>query len=141
MILFLDASALAKRYVEETGSALVLDHIGRGPCAASRLSEVEVASALCRRQREGVLNLVQQEAALSALQEDCRDLFLVELSPLVVARAVELLKRHPLRAADALQLASCLELRQELRPNAITFLAFDQRLCNAAEREGLAVLL
>ena len=140
MILFLDASALVKRYVEEKDSQFVRTHLAAGPCAASRLSEVEVASALCRRHREGYLKRSQRDIGLEALRADCEDLFLVELSSLVTARATELLTRHNLRAADALQLASCLELRQELRSPDVPFLAFDERLCEAAKREGLPVI-
>ncbi len=60
----------------------------------------------------------------------------MEVSPaaLVATRAV--LLRHRLRAADAVQLASALLLREKLR-TPISFLAFDERLAAAAETEGL----
>ncbi len=50
-----------------------------------------------------------------------------------------LLKRHPLRAADALQLASCLELEKQLRLP-VLFVAYDQRLNEAATKEGLEIV-
>lgn len=115
-------------------------HLKDAPCAASRLSQIEVASALCRRHREGILEVAQRDAALSALKADSSKLFLVEVTHFVTLRATELLTRHSLRAADALQLASCLELRQELGNHDISFLAFDERLCKAAGEEGLSVI-
>jgi len=45
---YFDASALAKRYVRETGSQTVRRLLGAGGAATSRLSEVEVASAIAR---------------------------------------------------------------------------------------------
>jgi hypothetical protein len=49
-----------------------------------------------------------------------------------------LLQRHALRAGDAIQLATCLYLQEELREAAL-FVAFDSRLSAAARREGVAV--
>jgi predicted nucleic acid-binding protein len=44
--------------------------------------------------------------------------------------------RQTLRAADALQLASCLELRERL-DLPVVFVAWDKRLLDAARAEGL----
>ena len=63
-------------------------------------------------------------------------IFLVEVTPAVTRRSCSLLLRHPLRAAGALQLASCLELAAVL-PIATRFSAFDQPLLDAAQAEGL----
>ena len=106
----------------------------------SRLSEVEIASALCRRHREGILELDQRDQALGALRSDCEDLYLVELTPRVAWRSTHLLARHPLRAGDAVQLASCLEISDELRGIEVSFLAFDHRLLVIAEEAGLSVI-
>jgi len=61
-------------------------------------------------------------------------MLVVELTPAVVTRAQALLQRHPLRAGDAVQLASCLELRTELE-EPITLVVFDDRLAAAARKE------
>jgi hypothetical protein len=52
---YFDASALAKRYLDEAGSASVRRLSASGTVATSRLSEIEVTSAVERRIREGVL--------------------------------------------------------------------------------------
>lgn len=108
----------------------------RGGAAVSRLSEVEVASALMRRVRLGSLPAEEYARAAQALRADLADLEVVELETRVMTFATTLLERHPLRAGDAIQLASCLILRDSL-PEQVGFLAYDRRLNEAAAREGL----
>jgi predicted nucleic acid-binding protein len=72
------------------------------------------------------------------LDTDMSALLVVELTPAIVARAQSLLKRHPLRAGDAIHLASCLHLQEQLQEQS-TFIAFDDRLIAAARLEGLAL--
>jgi predicted nucleic acid-binding protein len=134
---YFDASALVKRYVSELGSESVSSLLQGGLAATSRMSEVEVASALSRRCREGAFPPAERDRALAALRRDVAALFLVEIGPEVVARAVTLLTRHALRAADSLQLASCMELRDRLQTPCL-FVCSDDRLLAAARREGLA---
>jgi hypothetical protein len=110
--------------------------LSSGPGATARLSAVEVASALARRCRKGAFSEAERDRALAALQEDLLALRVVELSLPVVAGAQALLVRHPLRAADAIQLASALFLRRELS-EPVTFVVYDDRLKAAAKAEGL----
>ena len=56
----------------------------------------------------------------------------------VRTRANAVLARHPLRAADAGQLGAALLVSEQLA-DPLVFLCLDQRLCEAAEREGLRV--
>lgn len=138
MIHFFDASALVKRFVAEEGSEEVVRLLESTLPAATRLSEAEVASALERRCREGSFPPVERDRAISALRRDFRSFLVVELTLEVIEAGLGLLARHPLRAGDALQLASCLELRRRLR-HPISFVAFDDRLREAARKEGLEV--
>lgn len=136
MTRYFDASALVKRYVRERGSASVGQLLASGPAATSRLSEVEVASALVRRAREGAFPIEERDRGLAALEADFGGLLVVELIPEITAAARMLLLRHHLRAGDAVQLASCLYLQRELA-EPVPFIAFDDRLGRAARREGL----
>ena len=52
--------------------------------------------------------------------------------------ARRLLRVHPLRAADALQLAAA-GVASERRPSTIGFVTFDDRLRDAASREGFLI--
>jgi hypothetical protein len=135
---YFDAVALAKRYVREQGSLKVRRLLSDDLAATSRCSAVEIASALARRVRDGVLTEGDRDRALTALQEDMTALLAVELTPDVVSRAQILLRRHPLRAGDAVQLASCLHL-QEAVADRIDLVAFDERLLAAARKERVAV--
>lgn len=139
MTRYFDASALVKRYVRETGSNVVRRLLGSGVAASSRLSEVEIASGIARRAREGSITARQRDRMLTALQRDVPALAIVEIVSDVTAQARALLLRHPLRAADAIQLASCLYLQRELAES-VPFVAFDHRLLDAARAEGLNVV-
>ncbi|MEM7581735.1 MAG: type II toxin-antitoxin system VapC family toxin [Acidobacteriota bacterium] len=133
---FFDASALVKRYIGEVGSDWVRQRLTLGINSVARLTATEVASALARRTREGSLTPQQRNQIVERLREDFERLHVVELTERVTLRSWGLLARHPLRASDALQLASCLELAEQLS-YPVTFAAFDQRLSEAAVSEGL----
>ncbi|MCA1586923.1 MAG: type II toxin-antitoxin system VapC family toxin [Acidobacteria bacterium] len=131
---YFDASAPAKRYVREKGSLKIRRLLSSDVPATSRLSAVEIVSALMRRSREGALTDKERRRALAALEADMAAMLVVELTPEIVTRAQALLTRHPLRAGDAIQLASCLYLQEELEDEP-TLVAFDARLVAAARRE------
>jgi predicted nucleic acid-binding protein len=136
---YFDASALAKRYVREKGSVKVRRLLSSDLAATSRYSAVEIASALARRTREGAISPDDRDRAMAALQTDLSAMLIVELTAEVVIRAQALLQRHPLRAGDAVQLASCLRLREELEDD-VSLVAFDERLVAAARKERIALV-
>ncbi len=133
---YFDASALVKRYVREEASVKVRRLLRSDTPATSRLSEVEITSALERRAREGAFSPAERDRALAALVSDVPSLVVVELTAEVTAKARALLQRHALRAGDAVQLASCLYLQAQLG-EPVTIVAFDERLLTAARQEGL----
>jgi hypothetical protein len=90
---------------------------------------------LARRCREGRLSPDERDKALGMVRKDFRALLKVELTAQVVSLARELLAGHDLRAGDAIQLASCLFLRD--RGLDLDFLAFDGRLTTAARVVGV----
>lgn len=100
-------------------------------------SRMECASALARLEREDQLTPAQVAAAarvLAEFREGWRD---VLPSDVVRESAERMVRTHPLRAADALQLASAL-IASEFRPANLAFISRDQRLLAAARREGFA---
>ena len=135
---YFDASALAKRYVREKDSTKVRRLLSGDVPATSRLSAVEIVSALMRRSREGTLSGKNRDRALTVLDTDLAAMLIVELTPEIVTRAQALLRRHPLRAGDAIQLASCLQLKEELDDETV-FVAFDAQLVAAARDEHVRV--
>jgi predicted nucleic acid-binding protein len=131
---FLDSSALAKRYVQERGSDRVEEILSSASSlGVSVICVSEVVSALCRRHREGKLSQQQYLKAKQALFEDIEDASIVNVTDDVLARAVELLERWPVRSSDSLHVASAAEWSAEL------FVSADEKQCAAARAYGLQV--
>ncbi len=99
---------------------------------------VECISALQRLVREGALTAREATAAEERLRQLEAGWIEVEPSPQVRLQAHRLLRIHPLRAADALQLAAALVACSH-EPGALPFLSADQRLREAAAKEGFPV--
>lgn len=136
-MLFVDASALVKRYVREQHSASVRRLLADGPVAISRLSEVEVPSALARLVRERRLSARARERALAAFVVDLTSWHVVEMTTAVTALARTTLFQYDLRSGDAIQLASALWMRRTVPLAGL--LAFDTRLVAAAVAERFTV--
>ena len=135
-----DASALVPAIVTEAGSKLVDAWLRTdGAVCTWGLTRVELASAVERRARDGALTAKQRRDALRLVTEVTDAATEVVDIEAVRARAVPLLARHALRAADALQLAAALVVKESgLR--GFSFVCLDRRLADAASREGLDVL-
>jgi len=106
--------------------------------ATSWLTVVECRSAFARLRREGILDESGEERARALavrLQEHSVE---VVLTALVREGAGRLIRVHPLRAMDALQLSSAL-VWADGRPDG-EFVCFDTRLRQAARLEGFRVL-
>jgi len=102
-------------------------------------TRVECVSALCRREREGHLSPEAIQAAMARLNALDRQWLVVSPSQVILSRAERLLKIHPLRAADAMQLAAALLATRE-EPENSTFHTADARLALAAGKEGFTTL-
>lgn len=139
-MVFFDASAVVKWFLTEERADEVDQLRGAERGAVSQLTEVELVSAFARRHREGSISAEMLQALLAESAEEIGSVLVVEVNQAVVGLARSLLLRHPLRAGDAIQLSSCLVLEQRLqRP--VQFLAFDQRVNDAAVGEGLRLAL
>jgi len=110
--------------------------LSEGTSATSRLTEVEISSAVARRCREGGLSVENRDAVLAMLREDLDTIYVVEFSASVAHLCQQILIRRALRAGDAIQLASCIHLRDQAG-QPVEFVAHDQRLAEAAAAEGL----
>ncbi len=102
-------------------------------------TRIECLSALSRRQREGVLPSGDEAKARTVLSALAATWSEVQPTETVRLRAERLLSIHPLRAADALQLASALIWAQEA-PRGLDFVCLDQTLREGALKEGFSVL-
>jgi predicted nucleic acid-binding protein len=126
--LYLDASALVKRYVEEAGSDDVLVAMGLAErCSMCRVGFVETVGAVAR---EG------ESKDVARAKRDLASFHVVELNRALAERAATLAVDHRLRALDAIHLAAALDLAAEDRMIA----TWDARLHRAARQCGLRTL-
>jgi len=137
---FWDASALVPLIVEEGGSLVCREWIKDDPeVILWGLAWLEVAAAIERRVREGRLSKALRGAALARIRRIAGDAHEITDLPAVRTRALSLVARHALRAADAAQIGAAL-LMADPEPASVTMVVLDRRLAEAAEREGLSVL-
>lgn len=142
---FSDSSAVIKRYVTETGSGWMkslMDPDSGHLMTVSRITTVEVPAGLARRRRQASISESIFKDALTAFRRDTLLRFrLIEVDTSVCDIAQELVIRHPLRAYDAVQLASAVAVNRALiatNLSPVTFLCADARLISVARAEGLA---
>jgi predicted nucleic acid-binding protein len=143
---FFDSSALAKRYVTETGTAWVqalTDPAAGHGVYVARITLVELVSAIARRRRNGDLTPSAASAALIDVRADfATDYQVIEITAALITRAEALAEQHALRGYDAVQLAAALEVNAAYiaagQPPVILISA-DLDLNAAAAAEGLSV--
>lgn len=145
-IYFLDTSALVKRYLSEAGSVWVraiTAHDANSTILIAQMTPVEVMSGVARRKREGVISSRTARAIRLLLSRHVQRAYVtIQLGAGVIQHAQDLLEKYPLRAYDAVQLASALVARNRLLVTILSpliFVSADERLCNIASIEGLAV--
>ncbi len=132
---FWDTSAIVPLCVQEPTSAEVRSLLVNDPaCVVWWGTRVECLSALMRQMREGNLNASGERQARQVL--DSLTQSWIEILPGEAVRntAERMLAVHPLRAADALQLAAALQWRQRDAAD-YQFVSFDNRLRDAAYKE------
>lgn len=139
MPLFLDTSALVKLYVREPGTDAMLRlaaHAGPGELYLSAVAAVEFTSALRLLERTSRASRADVADLLVQFREHQGQRFVrMAVNDAVIETAIGLLDGHPLRAYDAIQLASGLVLNRQA---AMTrFVCSDQALLLAAKTEGL----
>jgi hypothetical protein len=137
---FWDSSALVPLLVHEVTSAALRGVARSDPrLVVWRLTGAEIVSALWRRRRAAGLDAGAAGVAEARLGTLERAWTCVDDVAHVDRRARRLLALHDLRAADALQLAAALVASDE-QPALLPFVTLDQRLADAARREGFVVL-
>jgi predicted nucleic acid-binding protein len=149
-VYYFDTSATVKYYLPELGSSWIIDLVDevddvswRNAIVFSKIAVVEGAAAIAKRQRMGQITDAQQKRLMGIFLKDCADRFQSwDVDDEVVELATDLTQRHPLRGYDAMHLATALILNRVLVKNmlpSLTFVAADNMLCKAAEKEKLTV--
>ena len=137
---FWDSSALVPLLVAEPASPAVTAELERDQgIVAWWATAVECMSALARLERDGSLPAPSMGDAVRRLDALASGWQEVQPVGLVRQVAIRLLRVHPLRTADALQLAAA-AVAAEDHPSTMPFVTLDERLAQAAEREGFPVV-
>jgi hypothetical protein len=136
---FWDSSAIVPLLVQEEETGRRKAQLKEDPrMTVWWACRLECSSALNRLRRDGSLD----EAGLSRALRDLGTLadgwFEMQPTEELRARAMRLLRVHPLRAADAAQLAAALMATSE-NPSQLQFVTSDDRLRESAEKEGFIV--
>jgi predicted nucleic acid-binding protein len=134
---YFDTSALIKRYVTEAGRLEVVKLLGKNACIVSAVLPIEVRSALRRRVTEGTLDEHRVPAILKRFTADRAFWTVIEVSREVLAAAETLSAAHPLRALDAIHVASAQLFATRIGSSAFSFVSADTRQITAAVALGM----
>jgi uncharacterized protein len=136
---FWDASAIVPLLIAEVSTRRLQAFASRDPAMVVWWgSEIECTSALARLERDGALDPKGIALAFERLKQLAAEWHEVDPTDVVRETAARFLRVHPLRSADALQLAAAF-LAAERRPASLEVVTLDDRLGAAARKEGFAV--
>ena len=145
-IYYLDTSALMKRYMPEKGTAWINELLSSGSSArflSSELVALELTTALARGERERRISKAHRDRLAAQAVKECDTLLLqTGVSTEIIAVARELALRYPLRAYDAIHLATARAIRTQASALTVpppVFVAADVTLLSAAREEGFSI--
>ena len=137
---FWDASAIVPLLVTEPTTRTVQSLAEKDPTMLVWwATEVECASAITCLERDAALDDTAMTQAFQRLRQLAQTWHEVDPSDPIREAAVRFLRVHPLRAAEALQLAAAF-IAAERRPSSLEIVTLDDRLAAAARKEGFALI-
>ena len=137
---FWDASAIVPLLVSEPSTATMQAIAAQDPVMLVWwATEVECASAIARLERDGAVDALAAVSTFNRLKQLTGGWYEIDPSDAVRETAVRFLRVHPLRTADALQLAAAF-VAAERRPSSLEIVTLDDRLAAAARKEGFLLV-
>ena len=138
MIVYVDSSAAAKKYIDEPGSEKARRLLGQATViSTSLLTVVEMISFLERSKRERRIDSPTYRRMGGAMEKDLYEIIcLVGMDQSLIREAARIVRQRRLRTQDAIQLASALATQRNNRGE-LEFICADRRLLEAARLEGL----
>jgi len=137
VIVYLDASAIVKRYVSEAGSTEVNALIaGASVVGTAAISRAEVSSALAKAVRMRLLSREEAASALQVFNSEWESLIRLQLTEVLISHAATLAWEHGLRGYDAVHLAAAI-FWQDMLGDPVTLSSYDRQLWEAAKTTGL----
>lgn len=138
---FWDSSAVVPLLVEEETTLPLIRVYQEDPVVLAWWgTDVECASALARLERAGGITPESMTAAMKRLRDFRSGWQEIQPADRIREIATRLLRTHPLRAADSLQLAAAF-IASMGRPPSLDFVCLDDRLVLAAQREGFNIIV
>jgi hypothetical protein len=140
---FLEATAFAKLFVQEPGTAALIrlmETVEDNRKLISAGTPLVVYAAIRRRERAGDISATDAAAALEILRLEAARMVQQPLNPAVLESARQLLDRTQMRWPAALQLGAALTARDMFQGTAITFVSSSPELLEAARAEGLETI-
>jgi predicted nucleic acid-binding protein len=142
---YLDASALAKRYIPEKGSAQIDNIHDTLPSNRKYFLNIgagEVLSVLVRKRNAGTLSDLDFVQAVANFHAEIARAAIATKMPVtsrLITGSLPLIVAHSINSTDALTLKSALAIARKLRRagDDLVLVASDQRLLRAAQAEGL----
>jgi predicted nucleic acid-binding protein len=134
---YFDTRALVKRYVDEGGRREVLRLLRHYEVVTSAVVTVELRSAVRRRVAEGTMNEARVSEILKRVAADREFWALLDVSSGVLAAAENLVAIHPLRALDAIHVASAQLFAARIKLPELLFVSADARQTAAASDVGM----
>jgi predicted nucleic acid-binding protein len=139
LILYVDSSALVKRYVMEPGSKELVSLLGEASLVGTAsITRAEIAAALARAGRRSRLTPEDATKLLASFRRDWPAYFAIHITDTVVRNADYLAVQYALRGYDAVQLSCALAWREEMGGAQTIFATFDNALWDASQNEGFA---
>lgn len=139
---FLEATAFVKLFMQEPGSAALIELMEAAEDNRKLLSAatpLEIYAVVRRRERAGTITPEDAASALAVLRLESARMVQQPLNPAVLEAARQLLDRTTLRWPDALQLGTALAARDMFQGTEILFVSSSAALLVAAEAEGFKV--
>ena len=145
---YFDASALAKRYIEEIGSDKIdflFANVALTHLQCLVIGAMEVFWICVRKKNDGRITADQFTQATGHLEFEVintqSDFKTIPIPDSLVWDSMDLIETHSLNSVDAIVLRSALNVAAELRRagDTLVLVASDQRLLRAARAEGLQV--
>ena len=137
---FWDASAIVPLLMTEPTTSALQALAAKDPVMLVWwATEVECVSAIACLERDGAIDDSAVTQALDRLKQLAGGWHEVDPSDTVREAAGRFLRVHPLRSADALQLAAAF-IAAERRPSSLEVVTLDDRLAAAARKEGFALI-
>ncbi len=140
MMLYVDSSALVKKYVLEPGSDRVHKLLAQsGMAVTSKMAYPEIFAGLSRKRREKGIAEKDYRYALADFESDWLALLIIEFQDELLPVIKQLLTKHALKGADAVHLASALWIQKAAKEK-VSFVASDIQLLRAAKAEKLEII-